>query len=137
MRGRKAAGPEVARRLKGVPQAKQRLETILRIITGELGVEEAAAQLGITPQWMHVLREQALYGSVEALTPAAPGRPRKRATAADERIAVLEQEVARLRRELAASKLREEVAVLLPRRSQRLGKKRDTASRDEADERRR
>jgi hypothetical protein len=127
MRGRKAPGPEFAQRLHGVALAKRRLEVILQTVAGDLGINEAAAVLGVTPQRLHMLRQEALQAGVNQLTPRPTGRPRKTATPAQQRIAALEQEVERLRRELAASQLRTEIAVLLPGRQERVEKKRDSA----------
>ena len=58
MRGRKPRGPEIVRELKGGEQERQRLEAILDTVAGRLGVTEAADQLGMTPQRLHMLREQ-------------------------------------------------------------------------------
>jgi transposase-like protein len=111
-------------RLQGEATAKRRLEVILQTLTGALGVQEAAATLGITPQRLHELRAAALQAGVDELTPRPSGRPRQTRTPEQQRIAALEEELERLRRELAASQLRTEIAVLLPGRSEQLEKKR-------------
>jgi hypothetical protein len=126
MRGRQAPGPEFVQRLQGEASAKQRLEVILQTVAGRLGVKEAAATLGITPQRLHTLRAEALRAGVDQLTPRPGGRPRQTATPEQQRIAALEAEVERLGRELAASQLSTEIAVLLPGRPKRLEKKRAT-----------
>ena len=56
MRGRKPRGPEFVRELQGDAQARERLERILDTVAGRLGVSQAAEQLGITPQRLHMLR---------------------------------------------------------------------------------
>lgn len=130
MRGRRAAGPELVQRLLGEPQAKQRLEVILRTLTGELGINQASAQLGITAQRLHTLRQEALEAALEALAPRPLGRPRQQATPAQEQIDDLQRQIEQLHEELQASQLREQIAVLLPGRCEPGEKKRGrTASR--------
>jgi transposase-like protein len=116
MRGRRPKGPEIVRALAGEAQARQRLEVILRTLTGELSFTAAARQLRITTQRLHQLREQALAGSLAALAPQPLGRPSKTAEPGPEQIDDLRRENERLQRELAASKLREEIALVLPSR---------------------
>jgi Winged helix-turn helix len=127
MRGRQAPGPEFVQLLPGDAIAKGRLEVILHIVAGTLSVQAAAATLGVSTQRLHRLRVEALQASIEQLTPRPSGRPRKQATPEQQRIAGLEAEVERLRRELAASQLRTEIAVLLPARPERVEKKTMTA----------
>jgi len=126
MRGRTPQGPEIVRGLEGEPQARQRLERILETVAGRLSVSAAAAHLGITPQRVHMLRELALQGAVDALAPQPLGRPSKSAASEQEQIDALRRDIERLQRELAASKLREEIALVLPRRPRRGEKKRRT-----------
>ncbi len=130
MQGRKPRGPEIVRVLAGGEQERRRLEAILNTLTGQLSFTEAAEQLGITPQRLHMLREQALQAALEALAPQPLGRPLRSAGSEQERINALQRENERLQRELAASKLREEIAVVLPGRPRRGEKKRrrDSAS---------
>jgi hypothetical protein len=116
MRGRKPRGPEFVRALQGDAQARERLERILDTVAGRLGVSEAAEQLGITPQRLHMLREQALQAALDALQPQPMGRPAKSSGSDQERIDALQRENERLQHELAASKLREEIALVLPTR---------------------
>jgi hypothetical protein len=117
MRGRKPRGPEMVRGLKGGdPQARARLEVILKTLTGELDFTAAAQQLGITTQRLHQLRELALEASLEALAPQPLGRPPTSATAQSEQIDALRRDNERLQQELATSRLREEIALVLPRR---------------------
>ena len=128
MRGRKPAGPEFVERLQGEADEQQRLKVILQTLSGELSVQEASARLGITPQRFDMLRGQALRGALAALKPGQPGRPRRRPTAAAAEVAALQEEIARLRRELDASKLREEIALAMPGRVQPGEKKSGTES---------
>lgn len=128
MRGRKARGPECVRDLPGDAEAKRRLEVILRIIAGELRVRAAAVTLGISTQYLHGLRDEVLQASLAQLTPRPLGRPRRRLTPEQQRMAELEAEVERLRRALTTSQLRTEIAVLLPGRQEPVEKKREAAS---------
>jgi hypothetical protein len=128
MRGRKPRGPEFVRGLKGGEQERKRLEAILDTVAGRLGVTEAADQLEITPQRLHMLREQALQAALDALAPGPLGRPTKSTGSEQEQIDALQRENERLRRQLAASKLREEIALVLPSRPRRGEKKRPTGS---------
>jgi len=128
MRGRKPRGPEIVRGLKGGEQERQRLEAILDTVAGRRGVTEAADGLQMTPQRLHMLREQALQAALDALAPQPLGRPPKSAGSDEERINALQRDNERLQRELEASKLREEIALVLPGRPRRGEKKRQTDS---------
>jgi transposase-like protein len=128
MRGRTPRGPEIVHGLQGDPRAKARLQVILQTLAGDLDFTAAARRLQITTQRLHQLRQLALEASLLALAPQPMGRPSKAAVSDPEQIAALRQENERLQRELAASKLREEIAVVLPRRPRRGEKKRATAS---------
>ena len=124
MRGRKTAGPELVDRLPGDAGELQRLKTILETLAGQLSVQQAAARLGLSPQRIHTLRQQALQGARAALAPRRQGRPRQTTSAEQERIDELQQELAHVQRQLAACPLVEELVECLPRRPQRGEKKR-------------
>jgi hypothetical protein len=112
MRGRKPPGPEFVQRLQGSAASKQRAEIILKTLTGQLRFQEASALLGITPQRLHMLRQEALQALVDRLEPQPLGRPRQAPAPA---VAAAEP-VESLQRELEAARLREEIALLLPGR---------------------
>jgi hypothetical protein len=63
-----------------------------------------------------MLREQALKEALEALAPQPLGRPTKSAGTDREQIDALKRDNERLQRELEASKLREEIGLVLPGR---------------------
>jgi hypothetical protein len=128
MQGRHAGGPEIVRQLMGGEQERQRLETILNTVAGRQKITEAAVQLGISTQRVSTLREIALQAALDALAPQAMGRPPKTARSDQERINALQRKIEYLERELAASKLREEIAVVLPSRPRRGEKKRRQGS---------
>jgi len=124
MRGRRPRGPEIVDELPGGEQERDRLKAILKTLTGQLRITEAAQKLNLTPQRVHMLRELVLQAGLEALAPQPLGRPPKAAAGSEqEQLNALQQENERLRRELAASKLREEVALVLPNRPRRDEKK--------------
>ena len=112
MRGRKPPGPEFVQRLQGSATSKERAEIILKTLTGQLRFQEASALLGITPQRLHMLRQEALQALVDRLEPQPLGRPRQAPAPA----AAGAVPVASLERELEAARLREEIALLLPGR---------------------
>jgi hypothetical protein len=113
--------------LQGSPQAKRRLRAILQTLAQDQGVGQASAALDLTPQRFHMLRQQALQTALKALEPGRAGRPRKRPAPAPERLDALERENQRLRQELAARLVREEIALVLPGRHDPGEKKRGTA----------
>lgn len=123
MRGRKPPGPEFVHRLEGADYEKERLQVILETMRGTLGVKEASARLGVTPQRFHMLREEAFQAALQALAARPLGRPRHTSTPEQEQIDALEQANERLERELEANRLREEIAMVLPKRPRRREKK--------------
>jgi hypothetical protein len=113
MRERKPSGPELVQRLQGSAASKKRAEIVLRTVAGQLSVAGASALLGITPQRLHVLREEGLQALIDQFEPRPMGRPRKEPDAV---AAALGVEIERLQQELEAARLREEIALLLPGR---------------------
>lgn len=93
----------------GSPLARERLTAILASCTGEQQVQEAAAELDITPQRFHVLRSQVLTGALAAAEPRPVGRP---AVQVEPEIARLQAEVEQLRRELDDAKIRQSIGDL-------------------------
>jgi hypothetical protein len=108
---------------------KERLEVILQTITGALGVKQAAARLGISPQRVHALRAQCLQAALDALAAQPVGRPRQAPTPAQETIDALHRDNERLQRDLDASRAREQVALLLSGQRDRGEKKTAAAAR--------
>jgi hypothetical protein len=91
-RGRKPPGPEIVDRLQGSPQAKRRLRAILQTVGQGQRVCDASADLDLTPQRFHTLRQEALQGALDALRPGRAGRPRKRPAPPQERLEALEHD---------------------------------------------
>src|SRR5205807_1315894 len=111
-RGRKPAGPKYVQHLQGSAQTKQRVQLILETIAGTRRVQDACAELTISETRFHQLREEFLQGGLTCVEGKAAGRPRRTATAAD--VEVLKEQVDELALELKASRLREEIALILP-----------------------
>jgi len=119
MRGRLPAGPEYVEKLQGPPEAKRRLEIILRTLAGTCRVQEACEQLGLCEARSHQLRQEALQAALDGLTPRPAGRPA--APPDDPRVARLQQQTEELRLDLLAAQTREEIALVLPRLAQPAG----------------
>jgi transposase-like protein len=115
MRGRRPAGPNYVDKLAASVIAKDRLKEVLETMVGEGRVQEACQRLGVCEQRFHQLRQEAIEGALAALEPGAPGRPAQTVSPEQERIRTLEEEVAALKVELQAAKVREEIALALPR----------------------
>lgn len=115
MRGRFPAGPSYVDKLDGSAAAKERLKVVLETLAGQCRVLEACARLGICEQRFHQLRQEALEAALAGLEPGVPGRPAQTPSAADERVHVLEEQLAALQREMQAARAREEIALTLPR----------------------
>jgi hypothetical protein len=113
MRGRLPVGPEYVDKLEGSALAKQRVKAVLQTLSGDLRLQEACQQLGICEQRFHQLRQETLQAAVTALEAGAPGRPAHTPSPADEKSRTLEAEVAALKIELHAAKVREEIGLTL------------------------
>ena len=117
---RPPTGAKLVRALEGQEKAKERLEVILQTVAGELSIREACEELGVGEARFHQLRREALEGALAKLEPKARGRPKRaEPTPEAELIATLEAEVDDLKTELLGSRLREELAVALPRRQKK------------------
>lgn len=125
-RGRKPLGTKLVERVDASSLAKRRLRAILDQIGGKLTVEEACSAIGVGESVFFDLRAAVLQAAAASLEPGRAGRPRKVATAVDERLEALEQEMQMAKIELHAARLREEIAVSMPhllRRKKRGSKK--------------
>jgi len=133
MRGRRPAGPEIVEQLHGSAQARQRLRVVLETLAGRLRLQEACQQLGIGPVRFHTLRQAVLEAALE---PRPVGRPPR-----DDDAAALAGPVEDMTAALEASRLREEVALILTPRpappEEMPGKKKRTRSRPDRPRKRR
>jgi transposase InsO family protein len=91
---------------------KQRLRVVLETIAGRCRVQEACARLDVGPARFHQLRHDFLQDALDGQLPRPLGRPPRAET--DAHIVELEREVAALRVELHAARVREEIALALP-----------------------
>jgi hypothetical protein len=115
MRGRTPWGPEYVDRLAGSDVAKERLKVVLETLAGTTRVQEACERLGICEQRFHQLRQHVMEAGLAAMEPRSAGRPARAASPEDQRIRDLEEQLHGKDVELRAAKVREEVAVILPR----------------------
>ncbi len=112
--GRPANGPEVVTELEGTDEAKRRAQVVLEVVAGNKSVGEACEELGISEGRFYRVREESLQGLVKALEPKPLGRPPAEKPAVDEEKQKLKEENERLKMELVASHLREELSVAMP-----------------------
>ena len=113
-RGRPPAGPEIVENAEGSEQAKQRVQVILKTLSGELSVTEACQQLGVGEARFRELRDQLVQSAVSGLEPKAAGRPAQTPSAEQQRVAALEAQVQHLKVEVRAAQIREEIALVMP-----------------------
>jgi hypothetical protein len=118
MRGRLPSGPEYVDLLAGSDQAKERLKTVLETLAGTCRVQEACQRLKISEPRFHQLRQQVLEAGLAEIEPRAKGRPAKKLSPAEEEIARLREQLAAKEVELRAAQVREEIALVLPRVAQ-------------------
>jgi transposase len=114
--GRPSKGSSLVDRIEGSGEAKRRAKAILAALREEVTVREACEQLGISEPRFYQLRDRFLALGITGLEPGLGGRPKKKAEE-DAPVKALEARVARLELELKAARLREEIALVLPRLS--------------------
>jgi transposase len=113
-RGRPTEGVGHVDKLEGEEAEKQRLRLILQTLNGELSVKEAAEALGLSESRVHELRDQALQGALDALTPKAAGRPMQVETPEQKENRELKAQLLEAQKELLAERVRTEVALAFP-----------------------
>lgn len=113
-RGRPAKGPKLVEDLEGSVEAKRRLKVIQETISGEKGVAEACAELGIGKSAFHELRSKALQIMLSGLEPKPAGRPRKVVTEEQAEIDRLKRENEKLLSKLEIAHVREELMLAMP-----------------------
>jgi hypothetical protein len=112
MAGRPPLGCELVERTEGSPEAKRRVQIVLRTLAGELTIPQACLELGIGHSRFHQMRSELLQQMVAVAEPRAPGRPATEP--ADVASEQLRQEVGALKMQLRAAQIREELAMILP-----------------------
>ena len=115
MRGRRPSGPEYVNNLSGTDTAKERLKVILETLAGTCRVQEACARLGISEPRFHQLRTQILQAALAGSEPQTPGRKPQILSPAQEQVRLLEQKLEHQDAELRLARVREEIALTLPR----------------------
>lgn len=113
--GRPPKGAKLVDGLEGSVGAKKRLRLILETLSTERSVGSACEELGIGQAAFFKLRTRTLQEAVEGLEPRPLGRPVIKNAESEEELEGLRSEVAVLRRELEAARVREELAIVLPR----------------------
>ena len=109
-------------RLDASEHARQRVRLVLGTIAGTTSVVDAALALHVSESAFHKIREQILQGALGAAEPKPIGRPRSTAPP-DVAAESAEEQNRRLRIELEASRIREEIALTMPHLLTRRGKK--------------
>jgi hypothetical protein len=113
-RGRRPAGAGIVEGLDGAVEAKKRLRLILETLAGQRTMRAAGRLLGISERRFYVLRKAFLLSALETLKPRPIGRPGQPSAVGDERLTELEAELQRLRVDLRAAQVREEIALAMP-----------------------
>ena len=114
-RGRPHEGAELVDKLDDCSEeARQRLKVIFQTLAGLSTVEQACELLGIQRSAFYKLRGQFIENAVQLLEPKTPGRKKKIATPEQQENQRLRQENERLKFELRAQQIREEIGLLMP-----------------------
>lgn len=100
--------------LDGDRNQKKRLRVILESLSGELTIADACKRLTIGESRFHELRHQVLQSALDALAPRAPGRKPKAVRVDPEELDFVRRENGWLREELELSRLRTEIALVMP-----------------------
>lgn len=111
---RPPSGPELVEGADGSPDAKARLKVILETIAGTKSIAEACTALGMGEAAFHKLRTRVLQEAVEGLEPRKPGRKPQEQSPEEVKVRGLESELEKLKRELRAAQIREELAITMP-----------------------
>lgn len=110
---RKTSANRLVESLEGETSIKAQLQSILDVLSGRKSVADACAGLGVSEATFHRLKDKALTAALEALVPKPAGRPAK----ADETpsdVKELQRKLRETRIELEASRIREEIALVMP-----------------------
>ena len=119
-RGRPHDGAELVDKIDDCSEeARQRLKVIFQTLAGLYTVEQACELLGIQRSAFYKLRGQFIENAVQLLEPKTPGRKKKIATPEQQENQRLRQENERLKFELRAQQIREEIGLLMPHLLQR------------------
>ena len=120
---RKTSAKQLIENLAAEPTIKAQLGTILEVLGGTKSVADACAELGVSEATFHRMKEKALSGALEALVPKAAGRPPK-AEEIPTDVEELKKQLLMARMDLEASRIRTEIALVMPHLLKRDEKKR-------------
>jgi len=113
-RGRPTSAISMVGRLKGTVMAKERMLIILENLGGTLPVAEALRRMGVSRTRFHNLRMATLAAALRAVELRPRGRPVREVPKSARRIHDLEEKIVRLEEDLAFTRVREELALLVP-----------------------
>jgi hypothetical protein len=118
-RGRPTSAVSIVHRLKGTPVAKERVLVILENLGGTLPFREACLRIHASRTLLRRQREAMLQAALRALEPRPPGRPAREIAPESRTIRLLQSKIERLEEDLSFSRVREELALLVPRAPRR------------------
>lgn len=113
-RGRPTSAVSMVGRLKSGPIARERLLVILGSLAGLIPVAEACRRLGMSRTLFQRMRRAILVAGLRAVEPRPRGRPVREVPRHERVIAGLREQVSRLEEDLRFTKIREELALLVP-----------------------
>lgn len=108
--GRKPLSTGHVDKLYGSPRAKQWMTAILKTLSGEWTIPDACLLLGVHEAHFHAMRGRWLREALHLLEPRPAGRPRKAGGQMED---PRDERIEELRRQLALSDARREVAEVL------------------------
>lgn len=111
--GRKTSAKRLVDSLEGEASTKAQLQAVLDVLAEKRSVADACAELGIGEATFHRLKERVLGAALEALVPRRAGRPPKVPETPTE-VEELKRALHETRVELEASRIREEIALVMP-----------------------
>ena len=104
---------ELVEHLGGSETARLKMKIILQSLTGELDIETARRQTGVTKRTFHKLRIRAIQAALDSLEPQPRGRPRNNPKDREE-IDRLKKEIETLKYAAHTSQIRQEIALMMP-----------------------
>ena len=108
--GRKSMTEPLLEPIQASDVARERVKVVLLTLCGDWSVNDALDSLSLSRTRFQDLRRKMLEEAVHALEPQTMGRPRKKRSPKDARVAALEDQVTDLRSELARVRARLELA---------------------------
>lgn len=120
-KGRTSSPQKLLESLEGSELAKRRMRWIMMTLGNQCTVRQACEDLGISEAAFHKLRRSAMRQFIEDLEPKPRGRPPSAQPRADPQMVELQEQNRRLQLQLAASRVREEIALAMPHLLQKQG----------------